>query len=888
MLIRTKLNIPPIRTRLLARDRLVQWLQDGTERRLSLISAPAGFGKTSLVCQWIEQHKLRAAWYSLDENDNDPSLFFRYLLTALQSQDKSLKAAFKPLLHGQKMPQGRDVMAQVIHHLENLPAKIFVVLDDYHVIQSKAIHEAMHDLLQNIPPQMHIIITTRHDVPFPVARLRAKGEMVEIRAADLRFTDEESERFFHEVMHLDLPSTEVDRLCEKTEGWIIGMRMAGLSLQEGEDRDTPAAGFTGSDRFVLDYLTEEVLGRQPDEIQTFLVRTSILRRLNPDLCLEVAGMKNASALMDQLQRKDLFLVPLDREGRWYRYHHLFSESLQRRLEHSEPGSAEDLHRKAAVWYAKNGYPEEAFQHAFESRDLEFAADLLEDHLFSYLIEYEFAAARRWLERMPEEIARERYLLMLYRAWVVFLQEENEPLDVLLKDLEQSPARKMKGYGDSKRSNADDLLQALRIGALFFKDLSDETIPAAEEALASMSPGRALTRGFVQLILALANVEKGDIQPAVEAGRSALKDLGSSRSPYFAVHALALEAEGALLQGRLRNAERILTEALDSVRRDGLPMKAGIVEFHGRLAEISYRRNELDKALELSEQCIEYARPASDMGPLLQGMCLQAFIREIGGRTNQARELMEEALALARGTRSRLRMAHTEIGSLQLAMLQADYDTLSTWAAARKLRIDEPFSRVFEDECMVLAGLHLTQNRCEEAAGLLTELRPRSEKRQRFDSVLKIDIAHACALQALGEEEEALSILKKAVVFARPEGYVRPFVDHAPHLYDPLRELMGREEGPLRRYAKTLLKACSIPRPGSSTKARVQVNDVETLTPREVEILRMITAGMTNKEIAEKTFVSINTIKTHIRHIFGKLGVTDRDEAIRKSGELEGF
>jgi len=888
MLILTKLNIPPIRTRLLDRHRLVRMLQDGIDRRLTLISAPAGFGKTSLVCQWIEQHKVRAAWYSLDENDNDPSLFFRYFLTALQSQDKSLKVAFKPLLHGQKMPQGRDVMAQVIHHLENVSAKVFVVLDDYHTIQSKAIHEAMHDLLQNIPPQMHMIITTRHDVPFPVARLRAKGEMTEIRAADLRFTDEEAERFFHEVMQIDLTATEVDRLCEKTEGWIIGLRMAGLSLQEREDRDKPAAGFTGTDRFILDYLTEEVLARQPEEIQAFLVRTSILRRLNPDLCREVAGMKNASALMDRLQRKDLFLVPLDEEGRWHRYHHLFAESLQRRLDHSEPGSAEDLHRKAALWYAKNGYPEEAFQHAFESRDLEFAADLLEDHLFSYLIEYEFAAARRWLERMPEEIVRQRYLLMLYRAWVVFLQEENEPLDALLKDLEESPARKMQRYGSGKRSNAADLLLALRIGALFFKDFSDETIPAAEEALASMSPGRDLTRGFVQLIFALANIEKGDIKPAVEAGRSALRDLGSSRSPYFTVHALALEAEGALLQGRLRNAERILIEAFDTVRREGLPMKAGIVEFNSRFAGISYRRNDLDKALELSEQCIEYARPASDMGPLLQGLCMQAFIQEIRGHSNRARELMEEALSLARGTRSRLRMAHTEIGSLQLAMLRADYDALSAWAAARKLRIDAPFSRVFEDECLVLAGLHLAEHRCEEAAKLLTELRPRSEKRQRFDSVLKIDIAHACALQALGEHQEASSVLKKAVEFARPEDYVRPFVDHAPYLCNMLNELMGREEGPSRGYVKILLKACSVPRAGSPAKARVQINDVETLTPREAEILRMITAGMTNKEIAENTFVSINTIKTHIRHIFGKLGVTDREEAIRKSRDLEGF
>jgi len=888
MLIRTKLNIPPIRTRLLARDRLVQRLQDGIDRRFTLISAPAGFGKTSLVCQWIEQHKVRTAWYSLDENDNDPSLFFRYFLTALQSQDKSLNAAFKPLLHGQKMPQGRDVMAQVIHHLEKVPAKVFVVLDDYHTIQSKAIHEAMHDLLQNIPPQMHIFITTRHDVPFPVARLRAKGEMTEIRATDLRFTEEEAERFFQEVMRIDLPSTEVDRLCEKTEGWIIGMRMAGLSLLQAEDQDKPAAGFSGTDRFVLDYLTEEVLGRQSEEIQQFLVRTSVLRRLNPDLCREVASMKNASALMDHLQRKDLFLVPLDRKGRWYRYHHLFAESLQRRLDHSEPGAAGDLHRKTAIWYARNGYPEEAFQHAFESGDQGFAAGLLEDHLFSYLIEYEFAAARRWLERMPEEIVREHYLLMLYRAWVVFLQEENEPLDALLRDLEESPARKMKMYGESKRSNAEDLLLALRIGSLFFKDLSNETISAAKEALTFISPGRDLTRGFVRLILALANIEKGDIQPAAEAGRSALKDLEATRSPYFTVHALALEVDAALLQGQLRNAERILSEALDSVRRDGLPMKAGIVEFHGRLAEISYRRNDLDKALELSEQCIEYARPASDMGPLLQGLCMQAFIQEIRGHSNRARESMEEAISLARGTRSRLRMAHTEIGSLQLAMLRTDLDALAAWASARKLRIDEPFSRVFEDECLVLAGFHLAEERCEEAARLLTELRPRSEKRQRFDSVLKIDIAYACALQALGEHQEASLVLKKAVEFARPEGYVRLFVDHAPYLYDLLKELMGRGEGPLRGFVKSLLKACSVPKPGSTAKERVQVNEVESLTPREVEILRMISAGMTNKEIAGNTFVSINTIKTHIRHIFGKLGVTDRDEAIRKSGELEGL
>jgi len=318
------------------------------------------------------------------------------------------------------------------------------------------------------------------------------------------------------------------------------------------------------------------------------------------------------------------------------------------------------------------------------------------------------------------------------------------------------------------------------------------------------------------------------------------------------------------------------------------MKAGIVEFNSRFAGISYRRNDLDKALELSEQCIEYARPASDMGPLLQGLCMQAFIQEIRGHSNRARELMEEALSLARGTRSRLRMAHTEIGSLQLAMLRADYDALAAWAAARKLRVDEPFSRVFEDECLVLAGLHLAENRCEEAAKLLTELRPRSEKRQRFDSVLKIDIAHACALQALGEHQEASSVLKKAVEFARPEDYVRPFVDHAPYLCNMLNELMGREEGPSRGYVKILLKACSVPRAGSPAKVRVQINDVETLTPREVEILRMMTAGMTNKEIAHNSFVSINTIKTHIRHIFGKLGVTDRDEAIRKSRDLEGF
>lgn len=889
MLIPTKLNIPPIRTGLLDRPRLIRTIRDGIEGRLTLISAPAGFGKTCLVCQWIKQAKARVAWYSLDENDNDPSLFFRYLLTTLASRAASLKAPFKPLLHGQGMPESRDVMGRIIHHLEGVSTRMVLVLDDYHEIQSEAVHDAVGFLLQNMPRGMHVIIASRHGVPFPVARLRAKGEMTEIRASDLRFTDEEAERFFREVMRVDLEATQVDRLCERTEGWIIGLRMAGLSLQDGGAGDDRSPGPAGTERFVLDYLTEEVLRRQPEEVQAFLVRTSILRRLNPDLCREVAGTKNASALMDHLQRKDLFLVPLDRKGRWHRYHHLFAESLQRCLEHSEPGAAEDLHRRAALWYAKNGYPEEAFQHAFDSRDLEFAADLLEDHLLQYLIEYEFAAVRRWVERVPEEIVRERYLLMLCRAWVIFFQEENESVEALLKDLEESAAaEKSNRYGKDKRAKADDLLAALRIGMLFFKDLSDDTIPLAQEALASMSPGRSVERGFVRLVLALANLEKGDVRPALESGRSALRDLGPTRNPYFTVYGRVVQVEGALQQGRLRSAERILEEAFESARREGLPMKAYVVEFNDRLARISFRRNELDRAWELSEQGIEYARPASDKGPLLQALCMQALIQELRGRRNRATGLMEEALSLASGTGSRLRMGQARIASLRLALLQDDRHALSAWAEERDLRIDEPFSRLFEAECLILAGLHIALGRYEEAARLLTGLRPRSEGRQRFDSLVRIDIAHAAALKGLGDREEALSVLSKAVEFARPEGYVRPFVDHAPHLYDLLKALVSLGEGPVRGYVKMLLKACSVPTPGSPTRGRVQVDDVEFLTPREAEILRMIAAGMTNKEIAENTFVSINTIKTHVRHIFGKLGAADRNEAILKSRELDGF
>jgi len=887
VLLRTKLSIPPLPQQLVPSAALIERLRQGALGRLTLLSAPPGFGKTTLVCQWIQQQRPSVAWYSLDQIDNEPSVFYRYLLTSLQDLDPSLKAAFDPLLQGQT-DVGTTAIATIINHLSDLSSRLHLVLDDFHEINSPSILHDIFYLLHNSPPQLHVTIITRHDPPIQLSRLRARQELHELKMKDLQFSLDDAVEFFRTTLHLPLPLSQIRELHTLTEGWLVGLQVLGLTLQRGNSPKRLTANGLINNKYMMDYLFEEVFSTQSAEVQEFLLKTSVLKQMNPELCSHVTGSEETRDLLDELEHRNLFLIPLDDERQWYRYHALFAQMLFRRLGSSRMHSIPELHKRASEWYAEHGYLEEAFQHALSSKDPGFAAGLIEARFMTLIDNYEWAVARRWLESLPEESLRERFLLLVYRALVILLQEEFSDITALIAELEESFEEMTSSYSNEKKKHAGDLLLALKLNSLYYKEPA-EVVLAAKQALEMISPRDTVARWGVQSVLSTAYIERGDLQPALEIVRSGLSAFGHcspGSSNYVRVHLLNRQARLEFLLGHLRTAEELLNDAFEYARREDPPLRSAMAMFNITSAQICYARNQLEKAFDHAEHCIEYARPVSDIGYLLLGLKLQAFINQSFGHPDLARGIMHEALRIARQTRSAVRTASTELAAVQLAVMQSELETVSRWASQRRLSTTEPFSRNFEKECLLVARYEMESHRFEEALLLLREIRPRVAERQRVTSLVALDALMASCLTALGQADEALKVLESCIEFAGPEGYVRPFVENATYLVDSLFSLRKSPRGVVRIHATQLLKACRSTLQIESTGRPVVTGTTGPLSRREVEVLRMVFLGLSNKEISQQSFISLNTVKTHIRNIYGKLGVATREQAILKARELD--
>ena len=595
----------------------------------------------------------------------------------------------------------------------------------------------------------------------------------------------------------------------------------------------------------------------------------------------------ARDMLDELEHKNLFVIPLDSMSLWYRYHPLFGQMLQRRLKTTGHHSIPDLHKKASEWYSEHGYLEEAFHHALSSNDLEFASAVVESRFMTLIGNYEWTIARRWLESLPEETLEQRFLLRLYHALVVFLQEELSDITLIIAELEDSFANMTVSYSSEKKKHAEDLLLALKLNCIYYKEPA-EVVAAAERALQTISTRNVMARWLVQSVLSAAYIEQGDLQPAMDVVRTGLEAFGPTspkRSNYVKVHLLNRQARLELLFGHLRAAEALLKDALEYARREDPPLRSAMAMFNITFAQVYYSKNQLDRALEHASRCIEYAGPVSDIGYLLLGLKMQALINESFGHSELAKGIMTEALRIARQTKSAVRIASTELAAVQLAVMQSELDTVARWATLRGLQVTEPFSRNFEKECLLLARFDMASLRFQAAFELLTTLRPRVASRQRQTSLVIIDVLIAGCLFALDRQEEALDVLESCIEFAGPEGYVRPFVESADYIIDLLISLRKSPKGIVRIHACELLKACR-PKLDPGVRSRpVTVGDGEALSQRETAVLRLIFIGLTNKEIAEQSFISMNTVKTHIRKIYGKLGVTTREQAILKAREL---
>jgi LuxR family transcriptional regulator, maltose regulon positive regulatory protein len=900
-LLETKLHVPRWRRSLVARPRLSERLSRGAESALTLVSAPAGFGKTTLLAEWLAVTAAggrSVAWLSLDRRDNDPALFWTYLVAALNTGASAVGAGALALLQPPEPPNEAGLVA-LLNDLDAISNDVVLVLDDYHVIDARDVQDGMAFLLEHLPPQIHLVIASRTDPPLPLARLRGRGELAEIRAADLRFTPGEAAAYLNEVMGLVLTAADVAALEGRTEGWIAALQLAALSMQGREDAAAFIDGFAGDDRYVVDYLAEEVLQRQPEHVQHFLLQTSILDRLSGPLCDAVTGQDGGKAKLTALERGNLFLVPLDDRRQWYRYHQLFADVLHARLRDEQPDDVPELHRRASEWHEQNGEPSEAIRHALAAQDFGRAADLIELAIPAMRRNRQEAAVLGWLELLPDEVVRVRPVLSVGFAGTLLAGGEFEGVEARLRDAErwlggatgtgegsQAPAAEMIVVDDAEFRRLPAEIELYRAAQALVRGDGPGTVRHARRSLELSPADDHLGRASAAALTGLASWANGDL----DAGHSGYAECmaGLRRAGHIADTfgcAIAL-ADIRRTQGRLGEAMRTYEQALQRASQPGGPVLRGTADMYVGMSEVQCERDDLPAATQQLLRSQELGEHNGLPQNRYRWRVAMARIRQADGDLGGALDLLDEAERLYVGDffpnvrpvpalRARVRVAQGELG-----------EALG-WARERGLSVDDDLSYLREFEHITLARLLLARYAAEraersvqEATRLLERLLRAAEEGQRTGSVIEILVLQALARQARSDIPAALASLQRALTLAEPEGYARIFVDEGPPVASLLRA--AAKQGIAPSYVRRLLAAVN--KTGDSTAASQGLT--EPLSERELDVLRLLGTDLGGPDIARELVVSLNTVRTHTRNIYAKLGVNNRRAAVRRARELD--
>ncbi len=893
LLLATKLHLPRPRAQLVPRSHLVERLQQGVAGALTLVSAPAGFGKTTLLAQWQASTRAPVAWLSLEPEDNESMRFLTYLIAALQTLDPHLGARAHALLGLPQPAEPETVLALLVNDLIHWQGEDFVlVLDDYHVITAAPIHRALTHLVEHLPPQMHLILATRSDPPLPLARLRARGHLTELRAAELHFGAAEASAFLAEVMGLHLSPQDVTTLQTRTEGWIAGLQLAALSLQGRADVSSFLPAFTGSHRFVLDYLSEEVLSRQPAQVQTFLLQTSILERLSGSLCDAVTGQEESQTMLETLDRANLFVVALDDVRAWYRYHHLFADLLRSRLSLTMPALLPELHRRASFWYEEHDLILEAVHHAILAPDLERTIRLIEEHRHSLALHGQARTVLNWLHAFPGELIQRHPSLCLSQALLLMLTGQ------LPEALMRLQVAKHAASHIAEEREAQAFLHqvaALQAYVLFFQGDLESSVALAEQASDHLAHCPAEVQESARVIAAHRVLLSGDVS---SVGEQSLARLGSGRSigndmsvmdVFLHLTGILLQARLLRLQGRLRQAATIY-EQMAQVQGDheGVPIHPG--SCFG-LGELCYEWNDLDTAERLLEQGREVLR-----GPLTlaadataQGYAILARLHQARNKPTLALALVEEFVRLAETRQfASAQLAIASAVRARLALMQGDLAEAVRWAEVSDLSAsDDPcYSR--EQEYLTFARVRIAQGRLDpggpflaEALLLLERLREDAEAKARMDSILEILVLQSLAFFAgSAHRTQALPALERALLLGEQEGYIRLFVDEGEPMVALLHQAYAHRIAP--DSVVTLLSAFGEQAKASPSRAFPLV---EPLTERELAVFRLLVRGLSNAEIARELIITVGTVKRHVNSIYGKLGVNSRAQAIARAQAL---
>jgi LuxR family maltose regulon positive regulatory protein len=980
-LLQTKLYIPPARPDLVPRPRLIERLNTGLwqngfregdrkdsrvfARKLTLVSTPAGFGKTTLLSEWVSRcgPRTRVAWLALDEGDNDPARFLAYVVAALQKiqnqqesaagqegvarqrvdtigagvlsalqspQPPPLEMLLTALInqisaisdnpatsltpepaspfgpHGQRDGQSEKATVQGAPAERTARQNFVLVLDDYHTIAAQPVHDALEFLLDHLPDNLHVVIATRSDPPLRLARLRGRGQMTELRAADLRFTFDEVDGFLNQAMGLELTSDEVATLAHRTEGWIAGLQMSAIAMRSlvsmhNENTESIASfiqAFTGSNRYVLDYLVEEVLDQRPQGTKDFLLQTSILDRLSGPLSDAVTGQRNGQQTLEQLEHVNLFIVPLDSDRCWYRYHQLFADLLRLRLQQTQPDLVPILHRRASAWYAQQGLMGPAIRHAFSASDFELAADLIERAMESVWKRSELATFLSWVEAVPDKIMHARPLLSFFHALALLMS--GQPLNLVearLKDARESDIDSV--------SNGMAVFRSLMAA---YRGDSRQSADLARRALELLPKESVFLRSVVAGILGLAHLYSGDIGAATNALDTAARIGKETGNILNAVLALCHLAELSSLQGQLYEAQARYEQAVElAIDGQGQPLPVAGVALIG-LGQLQQQWNDLDRAENYLLKGIELVRKAQEAAAI-QGFVALARIRQARGNPAAALETIQKAWRIAlRFDAMEMDDGYVALQQARLWIAQGDIDAALDWVRQRELDRDVGAVELVGQNggvswssllCVLeqntLARLYLAQGHPDQALAVLESLLQAAETGGRVPraTVMEMQLLRALALQAQRDIAQALAALECALSLAEPGGFVRIFVDEGKPMAQLLYEAGARGIAP--EYVQRLLSAYEVEvkdpdeRPevkaGGSSLAPRPLSLVEALSERELDVLQLIAEGLSNQEVAQRLYLSLHTVKWHTGNIYGKLGVKNRTQAVAQARAL---
>jgi LuxR family maltose regulon positive regulatory protein len=874
----TKLYIPAPRPKVVFRPRLIERLNEGLHRKLTLISAPAGFGKTTLVSEWVAGCERPVAWLSLDEGDNDPTRFLVYLVAALQTIAANIGKGVLGVLPSPQPPPTESILTALLNEIATVPDKFLLVLDDYHVIDSKPIDNALTFLLEHLPPQMRLVIATREDPDLPLARLRAGDQLTELRVTDLRFTPSEAAEFLNQVMDLSLSADDIAALETRTEGWIAGLQLAAISMQGQKDVTSFIKSFTGSHNFVMDYLVEEVLKQQSESVQTFLLRTSILDRLCGPLCDAVLLDHSASGqeTLEYLEQANLFIVPLDNERRWYRYHHLFADLLRQRLHQSAASSTGDermgvaeLHIRASAWYEDSGLEIEAFHHATAANDDERAERLIEGKGMPLHFRGAVAPVLNWLASLPTTVLDARPSLWTSYASVLLVTGQTTGVE---QKLQAAETALQDAEPDDKNRDLVGRIAAIRATVATSQNQVETIIAQSRRALEYLHPNNLAFRTSTAWKLGYAYHLQRDRAAASQAYTEVISIGKASGNVVFTLLA-------TIGLGSLQEADNQLYLAAQTYRRvlqlfgdQPLPF-AG--EAYFGLARVYYEWNDLDAAQEHAQQSAELARQIENNDRFVACEVFLARLKLAHGDAAGAAAILARAGQSARQHNFVYRMPEVAAARVLTLLHQGNLAAASNLAQTHELPISQ-------------ARVHLAQGDTSTALAVLRPLRRQAEAKGWEDERLKVIVLQAVALHANGEKDKAVQLLGDALALAEPGGFIRIFVDEGTPMAHLLSEAAA--QGIMPDYTGKLLAVFEAEKQKSEDKSYLSPTPpaqplIEPLSQRELEVLQLIAEGLSNREIGERLFLALITVKGHNQKIFGKLQVQRRTEAVARAREL---